>query len=459
MKQHISFQTNIKKTQITETEDRFILEDIPVVVDGAEMNGIEYTKEENAKGLPSIVNCVVTLRHPFDDKGHPIDAYSPQALQNQFSGGVVTKTYKVGKINMVAVDIKKAILKAQDNGQAYYDRLHNREEIGVSTGLYTQVVNGVATEQHYNHLAMLDVDEEPAGGDATKMKFNSAETMVVNIDQVINGMDGSMNDKRDALNAAIKNRFGGLPQTYVWLNDWSEDTAIFEVETAGKYTHYQIGWKETNGKIELVGEPIEVKRKTVWQTVTNAVNKLADLFANRQKVDDNTNGRGQRDKTNEVRTMLSREQVINMLKGKGVAVDENHTDAQLTEQLTNALAAKPAEQKGEPVANADFTAAITAAVNAAVKPLNDKLTALETNAQAQAKAAKDAVIGQIVATNAVYTKDELEQMPETVLNKLAAQCVPAYGLGRGAAQFNAQADDEFKGYSMNAAIDAAQERK
>ena len=137
--------------------------------------------------------------------------------------------------------------------------------------------------------------------------------------------------------------------------------------------------------------------------------------------------------------MLSREQVINMLKGKGVAVDESHTDAQLTEQLTNALAAKP-EPKGEPVVNADLTGAITAAVNAAMKPLNDKLASFEANAQAQAKAAKDAVIGQIVATNAVYTKDELEQMPETVLNKLAAQLVPAYGLGRGAAQFNSSGE-------------------
>ncbi len=436
MKQHISFQTNITKTQISETPDKFLISGVPVVVDGAVMNNITYPADENEKGLDSLVNRVVTLRHPFDDKGHPIDAYSPQALQNQFSGGVVTKRYKVGKVNFVDIDIKKNLLQAQDNGQSYFDRLTNKEVIGVSTGLYTNVVNGVATEQQYNHLAMLDEGEEPAGGDATKMKFNGAETMVVNIDQVINGMDNSLNDKRDMLNAAIKARFGGLPQTYVWLNDWSEDTAIFEVETAGKYTHYQIGWTEKDGKIELVGEPIEVKRKTVWQTVTNAVNKLADLFANRQKVDDNTNGRGQRDKTNEVRTMLSREQVINMLKGKGVAVDESHTDAQLTEQLINALAAKPETQKGEPVANADFTAAITAAMEKIVKPLAEQVTQLQANSQAQAQAAKQGLIGQILAANSTYKKEDLEQASETLLNSIAAQCVPAFGLGRGAAQFN-----------------------
>lgn len=440
MKQHISFRTNIKKTQITETPDKFLISGVPVVVDGAVMNNISYPADENEKGLDSLVNCVVTLRHPFDDKGHPIDAYSPQALQNQFSGGVVTKRYKVGKVNMVDIDIKKNLLQAQDDGQAYFDRLTNKQEIGVSTGLYTQVVNGVATEQQYNHLAMLDEGEEPAGGDATKMKFNSAETMVVNIDQVINGMDGSMNDKRDELNAAIKNRFGGLPQTYVWLNDWSEDTAIFEIEAAGKYTHYQIGWTEKDGKIELVGDPVEVKRKTVWQTVTNAVKNLTDIFANRQKVDDNTNGRGQRDKTNEVRTMLSRENVINMLTAKGLTVNASATDEQLVEQLTNALAAKPAEPKGEPVANADLTNAITAAVNAAVKPLADKVAAFETNAQAQAKAAKEALIGQILAANSTYKKEDLEQASETLLNSIAAGCVPAFGLDRGAAQFTGNAD-------------------
>lgn len=459
MKQHISFQTNIKKTQISETPDKFLISGVPVVVDGAVMNGITYPADENEKGLDSLVNCVVTLRHPFDDKGHPIDAYSPQALQNQFSGGVVTKRYKVGKVNMVDIDIKKSLLQAQDNGQDYFDRLTNKEEIGVSTGLYTNVVNNVATEQRYNHLAMLENGEEPAGGDATKMRFNGAETMVVNIDQVINGMDGSMNDKRDALNAAIKTRFGGLPQTYVWLVDWSEDSAIFEVESAGKYNTYQIGWLEKDGKIELSGDPVEVKRKTVWQTVTNAVKSLTDLFANRQKIDDNSSGRGQRDTLNTGESsMLSRDKVIGMLKANGQKVDETATDEQLTQQLTNALAAKP-EPKGEPVVNADLTNAITAAVNAAVKPLNDKLTQLETNAQAQAQAAKDAVIGQIMAANSVYTKDELAQMPETVLNKLAATVVPAYGLGRSAPQFNGQADDEFKDYNLNAAIDAAQGAK
>ena len=137
--------------------------------------------------------------------------------------------------------------------------------------------------------------------------------------------------------------------------------------------------------------------------------------------------------------MLSRDKVIGMLKANGQKVDETATDEQLTQQLTNALAAKP-EQKGEPVVNADLTNAITAAVNAAVKPLNDKLTQLETNAQAQAKAAKDAVIGQIMAANSVYTKDELSQMPETLLNKLAAQCVPAFGLQRNAYQFNSSGE-------------------
>jgi hypothetical protein len=456
MRTHISFQTNLKKTQITETPEAFLISGVPVVVDGAVMNGITYPADENEKGLDSLVNRVVTLRHPFDSKGHPIDAYDPQALQNQFSGGVVTKRYKVGKVNLVDINIKKSLLQAQDNGQSFYDRLTNKEEIGVSTGLYTNVVNNTATEQTYNHLAMLESDEEPAGGDATKMKFNGAETMVVNIDQVINGMDGSMNDKRDMLNTAIKQRFGGIPQTYVYLLDWSEDAAIFEIESQSKYNTYQIGWTEKDGKIELVGDPVEVKRKTVWQTVTNAAKKLTELFANRQKVDDNTTGRGQRDNlNNEVKTMLTREQVINMLKGKGVTVDESHTDAQLTEQLTNSLAAKP-EPKGEPVVNADLTNAITAAVNAAVKPLNDQLTKLQANAEADAQAKKAAAVSAILAANSVYTKDELEAMPETVLNKMAAQFVPAYSVNSGNGQFNPQAEDEFKDYSMNAAIDAAQ---
>jgi hypothetical protein len=357
MRTHISFQTNLKKTQITETPEAFLISGVPVVVDGAVMNGITYPAEENEKGLDSLVNRVVTLRHPFDSKGHPIDAYDPQALQNQFSGGVVTKRYKVGKVNFVDLNIKKSLLQAQDNGQSFYDRLTNKEEIGVSTGLYTNVVNNTATEQTYNHLAMLESDEEPAGGDATKMRFNGAETMIVNVDEM--------------------------------MEEQEETTSLLK-------------------------------------TLSNAVKTLTDLFANRQKVDDNTQGRGQRDTTKEGKSMLSREQVVNMLTAKGLTVNASATDEQLAEQLTNALAAKP-EQKGEPAVNADLTNAITAAVNAAVKPLNDQLTQLQANAKADAEAKKAAAVSAILAANSVYTKEELEVMPETVLNKMAAQLVPAYG--------------------------------
>ena len=137
--------------------------------------------------------------------------------------------------------------------------------------------------------------------------------------------------------------------------------------------------------------------------------------------------------------MLSREQVINMLKGKGVQVDESHTDAQLTEQLTNALAAKP-EQKGEPVVNADLLAAMTATMEKLVKPLADQVTQLQANSQAAALAAKQALIGQIMAANSTYTKEDLEQAPEALLNSIAAQCVPAHGLSRGENQFTSNAD-------------------
>jgi hypothetical protein len=370
MRTHISFQTNLKKTQITETPDSFLISGVPVVVDGAVMNGITYPADENEKGLDSLVNRVVTLRHPFDAKGHPIDAYEGVALQNQWSGGVVTKRYKVGKVNMVDIDIKKSLLQAQDNGQSFYDRLTNKEVIGVSTGLYTNVVNNTATEQTYNHLAMLEADEEPAGGDATKMKFNGAETMVVNLDEVI--------------------------------GEHEETTSLLK-------------------------------------TLSNAVKSLTDLFANRQKLDDNTNGRGQRDKTNEVRTMLSRDQVINMLTAKGLTVNASATDEQLAEQLTNALAAKP-ETKGDPVVNAELTNAITAAVNAAVKPLNDQLNKLQANAEADAKAKKAAAVSAILAANSEFTKEDLEEMSEPVLNKMAAKLVPAYSVN-SAFSFNRSGAD------------------
>lgn len=230
-RKHISFFTNIDRTQIIDNGEYIDLRGIPVTVDNAVMNGLLYSAEENEKGMPSLRGKVVTNRHPQDANGQAIDAYNEIGLMEFFSGGTVTNVFKEGNVRKADIRIKKEILKAQDksNGTDFYNRIESRQPIGVSTGLFTSVVEqdgqsngedyyGVATEQEYNHLAMLTSDEPPAGGEATFMRFNSeeCESVVINIADFIEEETilrklakvlGLVNDKNDDYNDGRKDEF------------------------------------------------------------------------------------------------------------------------------------------------------------------------------------------------------------------------------------------------------------
>lgn len=371
-RQHISFVTNVSTSQISETDTHFKINGVPVVVDGAQMNGITYEREDNEKGLNSLVGKVLTLRHPFDEQGNPIDAYSPKAMQDNYAGGVVTKWYKKGDINLVDLEIKKPLLAAQDGGEWYYKQLESRQPIGVSTGLYHVVKDGKSTEQQYNHLAMLPQEEDPAGGQATFIRFNSAQTTLNNLDEYIATMNSQQED-------GLFDRF--------------------------------------------------VKKLT---------EKFAPVFKISNNATDAANGEDE-----EGKAMLKREDVMNMLKAKKVAVNEDMTDDELKALLTKSLAGNSADEpevkKGELELNSDILNQIGTLLDGKLKPLSDKIATFETNAAQAQKAAKDKLIGEIMAANSVFAKEELEAMPETALNKLASQYVPAAGLGLSAAQFNQQA--------------------
>ena len=194
---HISLFANISKTQIKETDTHFNIEGVPVTVDDAVMNGIHYSAENNKLGMPSIRDRVVTLSHPMTENGSGLDAYAGESLQKFYSGGHIETVYADSGTWKVNISIDKDILRAQDKKQDsnFYDSLANKQDIGVSTGLYSEIeptigknakgvdYQGIATKQVYNHLAMLDSSEAPAGGQSTFMRFNkeAQDNVVINL--------------------------------------------------------------------------------------------------------------------------------------------------------------------------------------------------------------------------------------------------------------------------------------
>jgi hypothetical protein len=194
---HISLFANISKSQIKETDTHFNIEGVPVTVDDAVMNGIHYSAENNKLGMPSIRDRVVTLSHPTTVNGSGVDAYAGESLQKFYSGGHIETVYADSGTWKVNISIDKDILRAQDKKQDsnFYDSLANQQDIGVSTGLYAEIeptvgknakgvdYEGTATKQVYNHLAMLDSSEAPAGGQSTFMRFNkeAQDKVVINL--------------------------------------------------------------------------------------------------------------------------------------------------------------------------------------------------------------------------------------------------------------------------------------
>lgn len=197
----VNFVTNVGKSQLKDKGDGFwVVQGVPMTVDNAVMNGILYPADENAKGLNSYKGKPVVLRHPVDENGNPISALSGNGLLKHYSGGVIVNTYNHNGINYYDAEFNINMMRAQEGGEWYANKIEKGEPIGISTGLYFSgnnesgiAANGarymaVARNQQGDHVAMLPDDEPPAGGKDTFMRFNGEnddQEIAVNIDDFI----------------------------------------------------------------------------------------------------------------------------------------------------------------------------------------------------------------------------------------------------------------------------------
>ncbi|WP_150137938.1 DUF2213 domain-containing protein [Candidatus Enterovibrio escicola] len=212
---------NVNRSQIDITDTHYNIKSIPITVDDSVMNGVHYDKCENARGMPSIKGQPVTLGHPRVE-GVNVSGKEGKGLEDYFSGGTVTNRYNIDGVWYADVSIKKSLLAAQDNGERYINALESKSDIGVSTGLMFdlndesgknekgQKYNRRAINQKYDHLAML-LDEAPAGGDATVMRFNSENVDVINVNELIESKDISQ-EQEQTFASWLLNKIGSFAQ-------------------------------------------------------------------------------------------------------------------------------------------------------------------------------------------------------------------------------------------------------
>lgn len=183
--------SNTSKSKVEKTDGKYKITGIPITVDNATMNRIKYPADENQKGMPTMVGKPMSLTHPEDKDGRNVSIFSPDGI-DFYSGGKVSQTYNKDGTWYANADIDEKRLRATEQGEYFANRLDEGLPIGVSTGLTFTSNNEsgedydmVAKNMEFDHLAMLHESEQPAGGDATVMRFNGEDVDVVNVESLI----------------------------------------------------------------------------------------------------------------------------------------------------------------------------------------------------------------------------------------------------------------------------------
>lgn len=394
---HISFFTNVGKTQIKETDTHFNIEGVPVTVDDAVMNNILYSAENNRAGMPTIRDRVVTLSHPTQSNGKGADAYAGESLQKFYSGGHIETVYADNGVWKVNISIDKQILKAQDVKQNsdFYSRLESKKDIGVSTGLYTEIEDspgtnakgeeyqGVATNQQYNHLAMLESSEPPAGGSATFMRFNSDQEKDVTINLADYMPDSIPQDNPDV-------------EVEVEIEQEDEFNSLLTKLLA------------------LIGVgKLASNKKPQQPTEVNAMPDIKDKMAKLKAANMYKDGMSDEEVSNAYETMMKKDNAQESDKGA----------AQNSELIT------------------------------AINALTAKVEGLETKLNAKDNERKDALIGELKGLDTGITENGLKALPaddlEALYNKATSQTFSLNGQFKPASN---KADDDYSDSFLNVEV-------
>lgn len=418
MNQTIRLVTNVGKTQISDDDEFFNLSRIPVTVDDAVMNGLHYPEDENEKGIPSLAGRVMTLGHPKNAAGEHVSASDGDALVNQFSGGSVTRTYLRNGVHYVDAKIRKSTLKAQPNGEWFYNQLENQKPIGVSTGLFSQrelkegtnkagkQYRAIARNQRYDHLALLHESEPPAGGKDTFINFNAEDTdITINVDEYIvntkkttiskimtmlglENNESSFSDTEQLISSKLKDERTTSENEYLYPQEIYDTFFIYKKDGTMLKQAYLL----EDGVLTFVGEPVAVVKDVDWKPIKTDLNTNED-DANMRKF------------------------IIDQLTAKGISVNAEATDEQLQAELTKALATNSAPVGGEQVPA--WAQALTANMDAMSKKV-DAMEKSKMTAEEEAKAKK----AKAIAANESLgmTEDEAKLLPNTLLDKFYAQC-------------------------------------
>ena len=291
--------SNTNKATVTKKDGVYNIKGIPITVNNSTMNRVLYPEDENAKGMPTMNGKPLSMSHPSNEDGQNVSIFSPEGI-DFYSGGKVSQTYSKNGVWYADADINEKRLKATEQGEYFANRLDDGLPIGVSTGLLFEANNEsgdgydmVARNMEFDHLAMLHESEQPAGGDATVMRFNGEDVDVVNFDD----FEPVVTNDKKGLYAWLESKIDTLITKRYNKQDENINVNENEVPEMDKSEVEQLlqANNETQNKaladivataVNAAVEPLKTEIDLVKQSVTaNADKEKADLVAKVNKLE------------------------------------------------------------------------------------------------------------------------------------------------------------------------------
>ncbi|HBQ1206806.1 TPA: DUF2213 domain-containing protein [Klebsiella pneumoniae] len=418
--------SNISTTTINGQEHYVIRGAVPIV-DDIVMNGGLYPAEEINNSYQTMEGKLMPLPHPMVD-GKYVSANDPRAINSYHVGAWAQNVSKSGDQVVMDVYINKAVAETKPDGKRLINRLDemiagtNTDPIHLSTGLLTnkerksgeskqKKYSWIARNMQFDHIAIL-LDEPGAGtpeegvGMFVNADGQEGEVETASLVDAANSLkdgllnkvkfflthnsDASFDEIYQMLREAIRAPSGSDVYRYV-VTVWP-DKFIFEEGNKLFQQKYLID----DSTVTLVGDPVEVVRKpTEYEVKTNG------------------------------ETNPMKEKMIAALNAAGVKT-EGLTDDQVWDAYNQQMQKK--EGGGDPGQAQINSDVITAAVNAAITPLNEKLSKLETQLQANAESELKAKRDAVKAKFSFMTEAAINSLAGDALNDLYSQCQTSTGL-------------------------------
>lgn len=418
--------SNISTTTINGQEHYVIRGAVPIV-DDIVMNGGLYPAEEINNSYLTMERKLMPLGHPMVN-GKYVSANDPQAVNDYYAGAWAQNVSKAGDKTVNDVYVNKAVAETKPDGKRLIARLDemiagaNSEPIHLSTGLLLnkeqkageskgKKYSWVAHNMQFDHIAIL-LDEPGAGtpeegvGMFVNADGQEGEVEAASLIDAANSLkegllnkvkfffahnsDASFDEIYQMLRDAIRAPSGSDVYRYV-VTVWPDK---FIYEEGGKL--FQQKYLIDDEQVTLVGYSVEVVRKPTEYEV----------------------------KTNGEQNPM-KEKMIAALNAAGVKT-EGLTDDQVWDAYNQqALKKEGNGDSGQTQINSD---AITAAVNAALTPLNEKLTKLETQLQANAESSLKTKRDAVKAKFSFMTEAAINSLTGDALNDMYSQCQTSTGL-------------------------------